>query len=75
MEWALAVIALALIAVALFGMAGTDPAENLTRMAYCALAVAFASATQDIALDAYRIEAVEQRLQPGFFVIDRNNNA
>lgn len=51
------------IAVALFGMAGTDPAENLTRMAYCALAVAFASATQDIALDAYRIEAVEQRLQ------------
>jgi PAT family beta-lactamase induction signal transducer AmpG len=51
------------IALALFGMAGTDPAENLTRMAYCALAVAFASATQDIALDAYRIEAVEQRLQ------------
>ena len=51
------------IAVALFGMASTDPAENLTRMAYCALAVAFASATQDIALDAYRIEAVEQRLQ------------
>jgi PAT family beta-lactamase induction signal transducer AmpG len=51
------------IAVALFGMAGTDPAENLSRMAYCALAVAFASATQDIALDAYRIEAVEQRLQ------------
>jgi PAT family beta-lactamase induction signal transducer AmpG len=32
-------------------------------MAYFALAVAFASATQDIALDAYRIEAVEQRLQ------------
>ncbi|MBU0601011.1 MAG: AmpG family muropeptide MFS transporter [Gammaproteobacteria bacterium] len=51
------------IAAALFAMAGTDPAQNLSRMAYCAMAVAFASATQDIALDAYRIEAVEQRLQ------------
>ncbi|MDP3289650.1 MAG: AmpG family muropeptide MFS transporter, partial [Methyloversatilis sp.] len=35
------------IALALLGMAATDPAENLSRMAYCALAVAFASATQD----------------------------
>ncbi len=51
------------IAAALVGMAGTDPAQALERMAWCALAVAFASATQDIALDAYRIEAVEQRLQ------------
>ncbi|HEY9198017.1 MAG TPA: MFS transporter [Gammaproteobacteria bacterium] len=51
------------IAAALFGMANTDPTQNLTHMAYFALAVAFASATQDIALDAYRIEAVEQRLQ------------
>ncbi|WP_374340055.1 MFS transporter [Methyloversatilis sp.] len=51
------------IAVALLGMANTDPAQALERMAWCALAVAFASATQDIALDAYRIEAVEQRLQ------------
>lgn len=51
------------IAAALFGMASTDPAQALERMAWCALAVAFASATQDIALDAYRIEAVEQRLQ------------
>jgi PAT family beta-lactamase induction signal transducer AmpG len=51
------------IASALFGMANTDPAQALERMVWCALAVAFASATQDIALDAYRIEAVEQRLQ------------
>ncbi|MDP3421920.1 MAG: MFS transporter, partial [Thiobacillus sp.] len=47
------------IALALLGMANTDPAQNLTHMVYLALAVAFASATQDIALDAYRIEAVE----------------
>jgi PAT family beta-lactamase induction signal transducer AmpG len=51
------------IAGALFGMANTDPVQALERMVWCALAVAFASATQDIALDAYRIEAVEQRLQ------------
>jgi len=47
------------ILLALLGMANTDPALNLTHMVYLALAVAFASATQDIALDAYRIEAVE----------------
>ncbi len=53
----------AVIAVALVGMASTDPLENLTHMVFFALAVAFASATQDIALDAYRIEAVAPRLQ------------
>ncbi|MDA8255621.1 MAG: MFS transporter [Betaproteobacteria bacterium] len=47
------------IAAALLGMANTDPVLNLTHMVFFALAVAFASATQDIALDAYRIEAVE----------------
>ncbi len=51
------------IAIALIGMASTDPLENLTHMVFFALAVAFASATQDIALDAYRIEAVAPRLQ------------
>ncbi len=52
-----------LITIALVGMANTDPLENLTHMVFFALAVAFASATQDIALDAYRIEAVALRLQ------------
>ncbi len=51
------------IALALLGMAHTDPTQSLSHMAWFALAVAFASATQDIALDAYRIEAVEVRLQ------------
>ncbi|MFZ0105531.1 MAG: MFS transporter [Thiobacillus sp.] len=46
------------IALALLGMANTDPVVNLTHTVFFALAVAFASATQDIALDAYRIEAV-----------------
>ncbi len=51
------------IVVALVGMATTDPVVNLTHMVFFALAVAFASATQDIALDAYRIEAVAVELQ------------
>lgn len=51
------------ITIALIGMASTDPVENLKHMVFFALAVAFASATQDIALDAYRIEAVAPRLQ------------
>lgn len=52
-----------IIVIALAGMASTDPVENLTYTVFFALAVAFASATQDIALDAYRIEAVAPRLQ------------
>ena len=51
------------IACALIGMAMTDPLINLTHLVFFALAVAFASATQDIALDAYRIEAVAVELQ------------
>ena len=51
------------IVAALIGIASTDPLENLTHTVFFALAVAFASATQDIALDAYRIEAVSLRLQ------------
>lgn len=52
-----------IITCALMGMAVTDPAANLTHLVFFALAVAFASATQDIALDAYRIEAVAVELQ------------
>lgn len=51
------------IAGALVGMAMTDPVMNLQHLVFFALAVAFASATQDIALDAYRIEAVAVELQ------------
>ncbi len=53
----------AIIALALVGMAFTDPVVNLAQLVFFALAVAFASATQDIALDAYRIEAVAVELQ------------
>ncbi len=49
----------AAIMLALVGMAFTDPKLSLTPIVWGALAVAFGSATQDIALDAYRIESAE----------------
>jgi PAT family beta-lactamase induction signal transducer AmpG len=45
------------VAAGLVGMALTDPQAQLGALAAFALATAFASATQDIALDAYRIES------------------
>ncbi|CAJ1832924.1 AmpG family muropeptide MFS transporter [Aeromonas jandaei] len=52
-----------LIAGALVGMAFCDPKSGLTQLALFALLVAFASATQDIVIDAYRIESAPERLQ------------
>ena len=52
-------IAMIGIGVGLLGLSMTDPRTQLTLMVYLALLVAFSSATQDVALDAYRIEAVE----------------
>ena len=51
------------IMAALVGMALADPRSQLTLVVWCALAVAFASATQDIALDAFRIESADARHQ------------
>jgi PAT family beta-lactamase induction signal transducer AmpG len=45
------------VAAGLVGMALTDPQAQLGALAAFALLTAFASATQDIALDAYRIES------------------
>ena len=51
------------IMLALVGMATTDPKLSVTPIVWAALAVAFASATQDIALDAYRIESASVQRQ------------
>ena len=51
------------IASGLIGMAMTDPTTDLFMVAIFALLVAFSSATQDIAIDAYRIEAVVKERQ------------
>lgn len=51
------------IAVGLFLLAQAHPAGHLWAVAGLALLVAFGSATQDISLDAYRIEAVDEDWQ------------
>ena len=51
------------IMAALVCMALTDPKVSLAPVVWAALAVAFASATQDIALDAYRIESASVERQ------------
>ncbi len=51
------------IAVGLVAMALDDPASDVSRFAWLAVATAFAAATQDIAVDAYRIEAAGQEWQ------------
>lgn len=48
----------------LIGLAAADPRVSLGAMVGWALAVAFASATQDIALDAFRIESAPVDEQP-----------
>ena len=47
------------IIAALVGIGLTDPRLALTPVVWCALAIAVGSATQDIALDAYRIESAD----------------
>lgn len=47
----------------LFALAVTDPANEMPLFASIAVAIAFLSATQDIVIDAYRIESAEQALQ------------
>lgn len=51
------------IATGLYLMAHVDAMSAPKTMALCGLLVAFSSATQDVAIDAYRIEIAEERLQ------------
>jgi len=51
------------IVIGLVGMAVSDPRQTLGPVVGCALMVAFGSATQDIALDAFRIESAEPTQQ------------
>lgn len=52
-----------LIAVALVALSTIDPAQAITAFAFVALAVAISSATQDIVIDAYRIECAPDEMQ------------
>jgi PAT family beta-lactamase induction signal transducer AmpG len=51
------------VVAGLIGMALLDPQVALEPVVWCALVVAFASATQDIALDAFRIESADAQHQ------------
>lgn len=52
-----------LIILAILAMANTDPQQQLHLMAAFAVLLAFASATQDLAIDAYRIESAPKQTQ------------
>ena len=56
--WALFIQILLMGAIVALG--ASDPADNLVYMAAMALLVAFLSASQDIAIDAYRIEILDE---------------
>lgn len=51
------------IVAALVFMSGVRPVDGLGQVALCALLVAFFSATQDIVIDAYRIESGSLEIQ------------
>jgi PAT family beta-lactamase induction signal transducer AmpG len=57
------VLSQSLVAIGLAGMALSDPQENLGLLIALAVLVAFASATQDVAVDAYRLEIAENESQ------------
>ena len=51
------------IATAISWMAMIDPAHGLEGMAYAAVLLGFSAASQDIVIDAYRIEVVSKKYQ------------
>ncbi len=57
------VLAIAGVMIGIIGMAFTDPGSALWQMALFAFIVATSSATQDIALDAFRIESAPEEMQ------------
>ena len=52
-------LAQVMVILGLVGMAISDPRQTLGPVVWCALLVAVGSATQDIALDAFRIESAQ----------------
>ncbi|NMH67002.1 AmpG family muropeptide MFS transporter [Shewanella salipaludis] len=52
-----------LLVIAILNMSVSDPRQDLERLALFALMVALASATQDIVIDAFRIESAPERMQ------------
>ena len=57
------VLSQSLVIIGLIGMALCDPQQSLSWLIALAVLVAFASATQDIAVDAYRLEIADDSRQ------------
>jgi hypothetical protein len=53
-----------LVVIGLVGMGFCDPQKHLSWLIAMAVLVAFASATQDIAVDAYRLEIADDSARP-----------
>ena len=51
------------VVLGLWAIAATNPTAELNILVWCALLVAFSSATQDISIDAWRIESVPVKQQ------------
>ena len=51
------------LGVCLFALSNTDPSMQIVAFTLVAVAIAFLSATQDIVIDAYRIESADEALQ------------
>ncbi|HTI87844.1 MAG TPA: AmpG family muropeptide MFS transporter [Alphaproteobacteria bacterium] len=58
-----AIVAQALLALAIVAFSLLDPTDRPVLLAAAALAVAFLSASQDIVVDAYRVEILDERSQ------------
>ncbi|WP_262692548.1 AmpG family muropeptide MFS transporter [Kordiimonas aestuarii] len=56
----------ALMAVGIFIVAGLEPASQLYWVAVLCASIAFLSASQDIVIDAYRIEIIDDREEQGY---------
>ncbi|MDY7561796.1 AmpG family muropeptide MFS transporter [Pseudomonas sp. 10B1] len=57
------VLSQSLVVIGLIGMGFCDPQKHLSWLIAIAVLVAFSSATQDIAIDAYRLEIAEESSQ------------
>jgi PAT family beta-lactamase induction signal transducer AmpG len=51
------------VIVSILWMSSVDPIAGLSAMAFGAVALGFSSATQDVVIDAYRIECAEPKIQ------------
>ena len=60
-SWALVIQSLLLLSILAMGQ--TDPSQNLWLTAALAALVSFFSASQDVVIDAYRIESLDERRQ------------